>query len=471
MSSTHKVIVNIPSKPCDIFIWSQNGYLPKLFFLSQDSKRTDIAMTSYEFHAESISNGIERDQFGNKSVFHNYIEGDISIALKAMGAIITPYNSGEFYYYSLKLPGGSLYRPYAFRLGRGPNRFNVPNQYWVFETVSADFCHYNIFETSSNQKLSKETTGWKSFSHVGAKAYAVQWTKSEPTAYGKSKGRVATYYENKVADGHDLTYIGSYSGNLSNYDTKAAFSYVPKALPLIDHILPESFTNDVFSKFAIPDVNNCENLRELKEIRKSLPPLLKVIRKHNVKSFAELYLWWKYTYSTTMLDLEAYYKFFVKWFEDSRNDKDYRRIDITYSDTIIIDGHDVDRVTRYHIYTKPYNIGVLEALGLEINLSNTWDLLPFSFVVDWFANIGDLFARIDHDDFMSHVRVLTVSVSTKCTQTYSSLPGDQGTSSITRSQFKRDVMKTLPTGCISLSTNNPFRHILDGGALYFANKH
>lgn len=251
----------------------------------------------------------------------------------------------------------------------------------------------------------------------------------------------------------------------------SAAKYVPKALPLVDHILPDSFTDDVFSKFVIPDVNNCENLLQLREIRKSLPPLLQLIRRHNIKSLAGLYLWWKYTYSTTMMDLESYYKFFLNWSNQSSSTKDFKRLDITYSDTLTIEGVLVDRITRYHVYTKPYNVGVLDALGLNINLSNTWDCLPFSFIVDWFVNLGDLLSRIDHDDYISHVSIISCSVTTKCTQHYSPLPGDKGTSHVLRSQFKRDVYKELPTGCISLSTKNPFRHILDGSALYFANKH
>lgn len=470
MSSKHTVKVSVPTEPCYILAWTQNGYLPKLFFLSPERNWASVPMATYEYHCESILQSKNVDSFGNKPVFHNFVEGELALIHRVLGIDLRPYDTGEFYYYSATMPGWPTYKPYALRLGRGPNRSNVPNQYWDIVTISADYCRYDIYETSTNKKLSTETSGWKSFTREGTQAYAVQWTRSEPTSYGKSSRKlVASYYENKVADGHSLTIIGYYNG-IPKYDIKKALSLVPKALPLIDHILPESFTDDVFNNFAIPDVNNCENLSQLRDIKNSLPPLLKLIRRHNIKSLAELYLWWKYTYSTTILDIRAYYEFFQKWHKDSSNGKNYRRIDITYSDTILVDSSPVDRVTRYHVYTKPYNVGVLEALGLNINLSNTWDLLPFSFVVDWFVKVGDLLARIDHDNFMSHVQILTVSVTTKCTQRYSSLPNDLGTSSLIRSQFRRDVMTTLPIGCISLSTSNPFRHILDGSALYFANK-
>jgi hypothetical protein len=37
----------------------------------------------------------------------------------------------------------------------------------------------------------------------------------------------------------------------------------------------------------------------------------------------------------------------------------------------------------------------LEKLGLNPSAANIWDLIPFSFVVDWFTNIGSILSRLD----------------------------------------------------------------------------
>lgn len=37
----------------------------------------------------------------------------------------------------------------------------------------------------------------------------------------------------------------------------------------------------------------------------------------------------------------------------------------------------------------------LRTYGLRLSLENVWDLIPFSFVVDWFAHIGDFLANAD----------------------------------------------------------------------------
>jgi len=37
----------------------------------------------------------------------------------------------------------------------------------------------------------------------------------------------------------------------------------------------------------------------------------------------------------------------------------------------------------------------LESLGLNPSAANLWDLIPFSFVVDWFLPIGSVLSRLD----------------------------------------------------------------------------
>lgn len=55
-----------------------------------------------------------------------------------------------------------------------------------------------------------------------------------------------------------------------------------------------------------------------------------------------------------------------------------------------------------NVYYNPYSrlctdIGrFAEAVDLVPDFSNVWDMIPFSFVVDWFTNIGDLASGIDN---------------------------------------------------------------------------
>jgi hypothetical protein len=38
----------------------------------------------------------------------------------------------------------------------------------------------------------------------------------------------------------------------------------------------------------------------------------------------------------------------------------------------------------------------LATFGFRLDLANSWDLIPFSFIVDWFTGLGDLFADVDN---------------------------------------------------------------------------
>lgn len=70
---------------------------------------------------------------------------------------------------------------------------------------------------------------------------------------------------------------------------------------------------------------------------------------------------------------------------------------VTVGDRTIISAYG-----HLNVYYDPYaqletEIGKFaEAVDLVPDFSNVWDMIPFSFVVDWFTNIGDLASNIDN---------------------------------------------------------------------------
>lgn len=61
----------------------------------------------------------------------------------------------------------------------------------------------------------------------------------------------------------------------------------------------------------------------------------------------------------------------------------------------------VSGIAHRNVYYDPYaqiaskTLRLAEAMDAVPDISNVWDMIPFSFVVDWFTNIGDLAAGID----------------------------------------------------------------------------
>lgn len=233
---------------------------------------------------------------------------------------------------------------------------------------------------------------------------------------------------------------------------------------ILTHTIPDTLTDDIFDNLTIPDVNNVENLKEFKHVKDTLKPIIRFLRKRSIKTSAELYLWYKYTYSTSMMDLESYYKFFKNWALETSSKSDTKRIHLKYN----YDTSDYKLNTQYSIITDTYNCGILKGLGLDLNLSNTWDLIPFSFVVDWFINLGDIFARLDHDDVVSNLNVRTVITTTKKVVNYQPLALYGYDATCTSVVYQRTITDKIPVGNLSFSFKNPLNHVVDGSALFIA---
>lgn len=179
--------------------------------------------------------------------------------------------------------------------------------------------------------------------------------------------------------------------------------------------------------------NNLENLKALGELAQFFEPLKSVsllytnLRRGNVagaiKAFLDLlsdsYLLWKYGIVTGYSDAK----------EVASNIKQLRRelesgaffkpttgngkhiVSLTYRN------HPITVIARTKIrlqYTDSTLAAALltaKAFGLLPTLANGWDMLPWSFVIDWFTNIGDKLSVID-SHLMTVLAIVHGSTST-----------------------------------------------------------
>jgi hypothetical protein len=228
-------------------------------------------------------------------------------------------------------------------------------------------------------------------------------------------------------------------------------------------IAPDSLVNDFADKVQVPHVNNCENLSSLRDLKENIPPIVELIKKHNLKSVADMYLWYKYSYKTTELDIREYVKWLLKFLEDQKSVKQYDHYSLTYP---YPDGS----IKRFNIYTNPYSIGILEALGLRLDYSNAWDCVPTSFIIDWMYNFGDAFNQVDNAELCSKINILSCMTSYKRSKPLVvSIPFIKGRLYCT--VYDRWVEATLPESCINMTIQDPSKHLIDGLALLITNKH
>jgi len=154
-----------------------------------------------------------------------------------------------------------------------------------------------------------------------------------------------------------------------------------------DTLVRES-VDDVISSY---DVNNIENLINVCEVVYSLvtsswDDLLASVRKAAQDlTPGKAWLAYRYQYLTTKSDIEATIEHAIRDLpsDSIRRGRAGRKVGSTqYHATCIAASHDYSD-------TRAKVINYLENLGLAPTWARIWDLVPFSFVVDWFIPFSD----------------------------------------------------------------------------------
>lgn len=131
---------------------------------------------------------------------------------------------------------------------------------------------------------------------------------------------------------------------------------------------------------------------------------------------------------------------------------------------------------RMGVYFNPFSDkltelgGFLRAVDLDFTLENIWDLVPLSFVVDWFTGLGDLFERMDQmaqlDSF--GIRLIGRSLKTAKSLVYQKTSGRTDWHGIVTAVYYKRQYQTEPIQPSLISYRNPnqnFDHWLEGTAL------
>lgn len=141
-------------------------------------------------------------------------------------------------------------------------------------------------------------------------------------------------------------------------------------------------------------------IRDLKDI-KSLIPKLKELGK--LSTHASNYLAVEYGVLPTLSDLKAIWEAFSPTkFTDQLG---YRRVSaydtVGFFHNIMQVDAPVQQTRRIHLAINELDTGLdalvekARSIGIFPSLTNLWDLVPYSFVLDWFVDVGSVLERID----------------------------------------------------------------------------
>lgn len=176
------------------------------------------------------------------------------------------------------------------------------------------------------------------------------------------------------------------------------------------------------SQIGSLSANNIENAIQLRKGPLPLDAIRKASR-DMTGALASLYLWWRYVVKTTIKDFRELLTltelrvkqaraFSGKWIRARSAD--------TLTTEIPLLGDVVWR-RHFRIYFRSSIDGgtpllKLRALGLHPGLAQAWDLIPYSFVKDWFFSVQDVLKAIDDQIAFSSLRLGRGVYSAKCVE-------------------------------------------------------
>lgn len=119
----------------------------------------------------------------------------------------------------------------------------------------------------------------------------------------------------------------------------------------------------------------------------------------------------------------------------------------------------------YKIYYRPIDNQVMNVVRSLLDwdiyptFQNLWDLVPFSFVVDWFIDVESLMNKMDANIYLPYLEVLSVTRTRKdeCIVQPSDL-GVSGSGELTITLYEREVGTTLDTPRLKLDQPKKFRN-------------
>lgn len=192
--------------------------------------------------------------------------------------------------------------------------------------------------------------------------------------------------------------------------------------------------------------------------------------KHKLKAAASLYLSFHYGWKLLFSDL--------KELRDSLNKNlgdGFDHCTASRSATVDIPDWSCTCVQTYQVFINRWDglfkkldkfSQLSEAADLKLTLRSAWDLTKYSFVIDWFVDVGSVLNQIDSFYTLAYdVKTIAGGKSVK----YSMTLKDHSVGNITASYYLREYSPTIVQPIPSFETHSPTtsirNHWIEGGSL------
>lgn len=232
-------------------------------------------------------------------------------------------------------------------------------------------------------------------------------------------------------------------------------------------------------------VNSIELVMELRAITETLRAALNLRKgKVDAKKIASAYLQYKYGLRLTAMDLKTVAKGITKRVTETRKGQSRSRAMSKFfpkakewvpaSSNCVVEYY-------YKIHYRTHSDTFLDVLktwmdsGLFPSLTNAWDLIPLSFVIDWFFRVESYLNAIDANTYWSTHSITGVVYTTKSIYSdvswiFNTDPGFTLTGDMRFVFYDRRVSPTVHTPTFFEPSPHVFTNYAELSALIIANK-
>lgn len=462
-----------------------------------------------------------------KSVVHYQLSGSLNINsnIDTKQFVTNPNYPGC----RLLLQNGAIVGIDATSLNGGRyNQVTSTNTYnHRYEVVELDYYHFVIKEVSLTRDLrtGNYTVGY-SVTTGGYDSAGVPraWSITQFLSKNTSAGITNDVIFNLWLSGADYDYssgwqwISKLTECMTTYHTRYGAYSVPK-LRIVTDFIPLTNATALYDKYIQPQLNKLARLERFREMGpidpyypqrmgkcckdaienvsyvesnmisyiKEAPEtfgeissFIKLLEDvENPSKWAQFFLSYQYGTRLTIDDTMTASQGLARLVQDDKKNYGYRtsRSRLTRDWSPPLSATNGKVTYCYKLTFDPFagsGLGSVRSLmnmcGLWPTGKNLYDLLPYSFVLNWFINLQDVIADFDAAAYSAYLNVISETMSEKYTYSVS-LP-TECTGTLLASLYKRTVHPyTTVTPCVeSIDTMSFPKHILEGSALIVARR-
>lgn len=303
------------------------------------------------------------------------------------------------------------------------------------------------------------------------------YTKSQPLS------GAADYVETLIAERSmsfaDKTFTGS-SGTMSSLSVSSSeiFSFANQELrnciSMVNQDIHEDWGELALKAAQKVNATRINVLQFLKDLRHPQDLIPKLSNLRSLKGLASQYLGIKYGILPTIDDVQhiAGAVKRISPFLDLNGFETYRSS--SSASSLVNSDTTVTSEQHLKLAVKNEDSGLLalakglERIGMFPSLENIWDLIPYSFVIDWLVNVGDFLKRVDVNLQLLRYDIPYVTMSHKVTAYKAVRPTVMYPvlGYLALANYHRWVSDQCPTPTVFLSPgSDPLGHWLEGSAL------